>query len=38
MESAEDFPGDPVERNPLVNAEDTGSMPGPGRPHTVQSS
>ena len=38
MESTKDFLGDPVERNPLVNAEDMGSMPGPGRPHAPQSS
>ena len=26
-----DFPGGPVVRNPLANAGDTGSIPGPGR-------
>ena len=28
-----DFPGGPVVKNPPVNAGDTGSVPGPGRPH-----
>ena len=28
-----DFPGGSVVKNPPVNAGDTGSIPGPGRPH-----
>ena len=32
-----DFPGDSVVKNSPVNAGDTGSIPGPGRPHMVQS-
>ena len=28
-----DFPGGAVDGNPPVNAEDTGSIPGPGRSH-----
>ena len=29
-----DFPGDPVVKNPSANAENTDSIPGPGRSHT----
>ena len=32
-----DFPGGAVVKNPLANAEDTGSIPGPGRSHMPQS-
>ena len=32
-----DFPGGPVVKNPPTNAEDTGSIPGPGRSHTLWS-
>ena len=28
-----DFPGGAVVKNPLANAGDTGSSPGPGRSH-----
>ena len=28
-----DFPGGTVVKNPPANAGDTGSSPGPGRPH-----
>ena len=31
-----DFPGGAVDKNPPANAEDTGSSPGPGRPHMPQ--
>ena len=32
----EGFPGDPVVKNPLANAGDTGLIPGPGRfPHVT---
>ena len=31
MKHGEDFPGGPVVKNPLANAGDTGSIPGPGR-------
>ena len=33
----EDFSGDPVVKNLLANARDTGSIPGPGRYHMLQS-
>ena len=33
-----DFPGGTVDRNLLANAEDTGSIPGLGRFHVLQSS
>ena len=33
----EDFPGGAVVKNPPANAGDTGSSPGPGRPHMPQS-
>ena len=33
----EDFPGGTVVKNPLANAGDTGSSPGPGRSHMPQS-
>ena len=29
----EDFPGDPMVKNPPANAGNTGSIPGPGRFH-----
>ena len=29
----QDFRGGPVGKNPLANAGDTGSIPGPGRSH-----
>ena len=32
------FPGGPVVENPLSNEGDTGSIPGPGRSHMLQSS
>ena len=32
-----DFPGGAVVRNPPANAGDTGSIPGPGRPHVPRS-
>ena len=31
------FPGGAVVKNPPVNAEDTGSIPGPGRSHIPRS-
>ena len=31
------FPGGAVVKNPPANAGDTGSSPGPGRPHMPQS-
>ena len=31
------FPGGAVVENPPANARDTGSIPGPGRPHMPQS-
>ena len=31
------FPGGTVVRNPPANAGDTGSCPGPGRPHMLRS-
>ena len=31
------FPGSPVDKNPPVNAGDTGSIPGPGRSHMLWS-
>ena len=31
-----DCPGGPVGKNPPVNAGDTGTTPGPGRPHKLQ--
>ena len=31
-----DFPGGTVVKNPLANAGDTGSIPGPGRSHMPQ--
>ena len=33
-----DFPGGAVVKNPPTNAGDTGSIPGPGRPHMPRSS
>ena len=33
-----DFPGGTVVKNPPANAGDTGSSPGPGRSHMLQSS
>ena len=33
--SHEGFPGDSGVKNPLANAGDTGSIPGPGRSHMV---
>ena len=32
-----DFPGGTVVKNPPANAGDTGSSPGPGRSHMLQS-
>ena len=32
------FPGGAVVENPPANAGDTGSIPGPGRSHMLQSS
>ena len=32
-----DFPGGAVVKNPPANAEDTGSIPGPGRSHMPRS-
>ena len=32
-----DFPGGAVVKNPPAHAEDTGSIPGPGRSHMPQS-
>ena len=32
-----DFPGGTVVKNPLANAGDTGSIPGPGRSHMPRS-
>ena len=32
-----DFPGGAVDKNPLANAGDTGSIPAPGRSHMPQS-
>ena len=32
-----DFPGGTVVKNPPANAEDTGSIPGLGRSHMLQS-
>ena len=32
-----DFPGGAVDKNPPVNAGDTGSNPGPGRSHMLWS-
>ena len=32
----EDFPGDPVVKNPPANAGDPGSIPGLGRLHKLQ--
>ena len=32
-----DFPGGMVVKNPLANAGDTGSIPGPGRAHMPRS-
>ena len=32
-----DFPGGAVDKNPPANAGDTGSIPAPGRFHTLQS-
>ena len=34
---AEDFPGGAVVKNLPANAEDTGSSPGPGKSHVLQS-
>ena len=34
----EDFPGTAVVKNPPANAGDTGSIPGSGRSHMLQSS
>ena len=30
-----EFPGGPVVKNPPASAEDTGSIPGPGRSHVL---
>ena len=35
--SFRDFPGGAVVKNPPTNAEDTGSIPGPGRSHMPRS-
>ena len=35
---AVDFPGSTVEKNPLPNSGDTGSIPDPGRFHMLRSS
>ena len=32
-----DFPGSAVVKNPPANAQDMGSIPGPGRPHMLWS-
>ena len=32
-----DFPGGAVVKNPPAKAGDTGSIPGPGRSHSLQS-
>ena len=32
-----DFPGGAVVKNPPANAGDSGSIPGPGRSHMLQS-
>ena len=32
-----DFPGGPVDKNPIARAGDTASIPGPGRPQRLQS-
>ena len=32
-----DFPDGTVVKNPPANAGDTGSIPGPGRSHTLRS-
>ena len=32
----EDFPGDPVVKNPPAAAGDTGSIPGPGKSHMLR--
>ena len=32
------FPGGSLDKNPSVNAEDTGSIPGPGGSHPTQMS
>ena len=37
VDSSGDFPGGTVVKNPPANAGDTGSSPGPGRPHMSQS-
>ena len=34
----QDFPGGAMVKNPPANAEDTGSISGPGRSHMPQSS
>ena len=31
-----DFPDGTVDKNPPANAEDTGSIPGPGRSHMLK--
>ena len=36
-EKNRDFPGGAVVKNPPANAEDTGSIPHPGRSHMLQS-
>ena len=33
----QDFPGSRVDKNLPANAKDTGSIPGPGRFHVMQS-
>ena len=33
----QDFPGSPVDKNPLDKSRDTGSMPSPGRFHILWS-
>ena len=36
LKGARCFPGGPVEKSPPANAGDTGSIPGPGRPHVLR--
>ena len=37
IKNSQDFPGDAEVKNPPANAGDTGSSPGPGRSHMLQS-
>ena len=37
MQQVRGFPGGTVVKNPPANAGDTGSSPGPGRSHMLQS-